>query len=87
MRLGSPIVEAAHDGEGARVRRPHAENGAGLAIVGDKMSSHLFVEAVVAAFVEKVEVLVGEKLRGGERGFRAHGVRQISLPEPAKGWP
>ena len=38
------------------------------------MRSHLFVEAVVAAFVEEVEVLVGEKLRGGE-GFRAHGVR------------
>src|SRR5580692_8093873 len=38
------------------------------------MGSHLFVHAVVAALVEEVEVLVGEKLRGSEGKVRAHGV-------------
>ena len=50
--------------------RPDAEYGAGLAIVRDKVGSHLFVEAVVAALVEEVEILVGEKLRANDWGSR-----------------
>ena len=47
----------------------------GFAVVRDEVGSHLVVKAVVAALVEEVEILVGEQLRGGERSFRAHGVR------------
>ena len=72
IRLGSPLIEAADDRDGACVGCPHAEDGAGLAIVGDEMGSHLFVHAVIAALVEEVEVLVGEKLRGGDGGLGTH---------------
>ena len=61
----------------ARIRRPHAEDGAGFAVVRDEMGSHLFVEAIVAALVEEVEILVGEKLGTGECQFRAHALSRM----------
>src|SRR5450631_2228250 len=82
--LGVPLVETANDGYGARIGGPYAEHRAGLAIVGEEVGSHLFVEAVVAAFVEEVEILVGKELEGGEGRFRAHGGgmwARLSLPE------
>ena len=72
MRLGIPTVETAHDRNRSGIRRPDAEDGAGFAIVRDEMGSHLFVQAIVAALVKKVEILVGEKLGTRECQFRAH---------------
>jgi len=77
MRFGIPSIEASDDREGARVGRPHAEDDAGLSVVGDEVGSHLVVEAVVTALVEEVEVLVGEELGSGGDGFRAHGVAEL----------
>ena len=78
MRLRIPSVEAADDRDRPRIRRPYAEDGAGLAVVRDEMGAHLFVDAVVAALVEEVEVLVGEELGRGEGGVRAH-ARQMRV--------
>ena len=64
MRLGIPAIKAAYDGNGTRVGRPHAEDGAGYAIVRDEMGSHLVVHAIVAALVEEVKILLGEELNG-----------------------
>ena len=72
MRSWIPAVEAAHDRDGPRIRCPHAEDGAGFAVVRDQVRSHLFVHAVVAAFVEEVEILIGEKLRAGDGWLGAH---------------
>ena len=47
----------------ACVGRPHAEDGAGLTVMSEEVRSHLFVEAIITAFVEEVEILVGQKLR------------------------
>ena len=44
------------------------------AIVRDEMRAHLVVNAVVAALVEEVEILVGEKLGSGGDWFRAHSI-------------
>ena|SRR5579871_2361381 len=74
MRFWIPAVEAADDGDGASVGGPYAENRAGLPVVRSEMGAHLVVNAVVAAFVEKEEVLVAEKLGGGS-GFGAHALR------------
>src|SRR5271165_469069 len=87
MRLGIPAVEAADHRHRSRIRRPHAEDGAGLALVRGEVRAHLVVNAVIAALVEEVEILVGEKLRGSEGGILAHkgatlGAR-LSVPESA----
>jgi hypothetical protein len=47
-----------------------------LLVVCEEVGAHLVVNPIVAALVEKVKVVVGEKLRGGESGFRAHGVAE-----------
>ena len=57
----------------------------GSPLMRDEVGSHLFVDAVVAALVEEVEVLVGEELGSGEGGVGGHeraelGAR-LSLPE------
>src|SRR5208337_3043222 len=77
MLLRIPSVEAAHDRHRSRIWRPHAEDRTRLAIVRDRMGSHLFVHAIVAALVEQVEVLVGKQLRAGESGFGAHALRNL----------
>ena len=40
----------------------------------DQVRSHLFMDAVVAAFVEEVEILVGQELRRFDRGDHGAGV-------------
>src|SRR6266581_6728646 len=72
VHFGIPAVEAADNRNRTSIRRPHAEDRAGVAIVGDKMGSHLFVEAVVTALVEEIEILVGEELSAGEGRLGAH---------------
>lgn len=77
MRLGIPAIEPADHGDRAGIWRPHAENGAGYAVVGNEMGSHLVVHAVVAALIEEIEVLVGEELHGvGDGGFEDVGHRR-----------
>ena len=58
-----PAIKATHNGYAARIGGPDAENGPGLAIAGREMRSHSVVDTVVAAFVEKVEVLISEDVR------------------------
>src|SRR5215469_7904608 len=72
VRFGIPAVEAADDGNRTRVGSPDAEDHACLAVGGVWMGAHLVVNAVVAALVKQVEILVGEKFRGESR-IRAHG--------------
>ena len=81
MRFGIPSVEATNDRNRTSIRRPHAKNRSGVAIVGDEMGSHLFVEAVVTALVEEIEILVGEELRAGEGRLGIHaGDRLFDAP-------
>src|ERR1700722_2453019 len=85
MRSRIPSVEAADHRQRPRIRRPYAEDRASYAIVRDEVRAHFFVNAIVAAFIEQVKVLVGEKPRGGEGQVRAHEWAEervcISLPE------
>ena len=62
--LRIPVIEAADDRNRARIRRPHAEDGAGFAVRVIEMGAHLVVHAIVAALVEEIEILVGEQLNG-----------------------
>src|SRR5215469_13099746 len=73
VSFGIPAVEAADDRNRTSVRSPDAEDHAGLAVGGVGMGAHLVVNAVVAALVKQVEILVGQKFRGGESRIRAHG--------------
>ena len=54
------------------------------------MRAHSVVNTVMAAFVEKIEVLIGENPRRGDTCFRAHGchrlVMRISLQKRTAGW-
>src|SRR5580692_11176092 len=76
MRFRVPSVESADHREGSSVGCPHAEDGPSLSIVGNKVRSHFFVKAVVAALVEEIEVLIGQELRGGDsRGTGVWGHR------------
>ena len=52
--------------------RPDAEYCASLAIMRDEVGSHLVVHAIVAALVEEVEILIGEKLRANAGGVGLH---------------
>jgi hypothetical protein len=89
VSLGIPFVEAADDRDRAGVGSPDAEDGSRLAVVFGEVGSHFVVDAVVAALVEEVEVLVGEEVGGGEGGVRAHGLggmwARLSLPEYGAG--
>jgi len=61
MRTVIPTVEAADDRYLARIGRPHAETRALLAAYRGKVRAHLFISAVVAALIEKIKVLLGQK--------------------------
>jgi hypothetical protein len=61
IRARTPRIEAADYRNQARVRRPHAEDCARFAVARNQMSAHGFVHAIVAALVEQVEILIGEK--------------------------
>ena len=77
VRFRVPAVEASDHRHRARVRRPYAENRARPAVMRGQVCAYFVVDAVVAAFVEQVEVVFGKKLRSSDSGFRAHGVRQL----------
>ena len=59
--LWIPAVEAADHRNLARIRRPDAEGCARFAALRGEVRSQLFVDAVVAAFVEEIEILIGEQ--------------------------
>src|SRR5579863_188521 len=86
MRTVIPPVEAANDRHFARIRRPHAEKCALRLANGCKVAAQLFVGAVIAALIEKIKILLGQKanLRARTRvqrwiGFR-HG-RGWTIPD------
>jgi len=56
-----PVVEVAHDGNLLGVGSPQGEMSSGDAPDTDKVSPHLFEEGKVAAFLEEIDVVVGEK--------------------------
>jgi hypothetical protein len=60
------MVEVADDRYLARIGRPDGEVGAGDAVLCHWMSAEFVVDALVVAFPEEVEVVVGKK--------RGHGV-------------
>src|SRR5437764_10626267 len=88
--LRIPAIKATHNRYAARIGGPDAEHRSGLAITGREMRSHSVVDAVVATFVEEIEVLVGANPRLGNTWFRAHGwhrlVMRISLQKRTPGW-
>ena len=63
QRMGTvvPSVEAANDCHLARVRSPNAETCALLAANRSEVGTQLFIGAVMAAFVEKVDVLLAQE--------------------------
>ena len=61
MRARIPTIEAAHHGNFARIRRPHAEASAGFPIYAVRVSSKLVVDTVVIAFIEKIDILIRQK--------------------------
>ena len=53
------------------------------------MSAHAIVQAVVAALVEQVQILLGQQVWTGDGSFRAHGIQvemRISLQKGTAGW-
>src|SRR5580658_663654 len=66
IRLGVPGIETANHRDRPRIRSPHAEDRARRPVVSVEMGTHLLLRAVVAAFVEQVEILLGQKLRAVE---------------------
>ena len=54
---GSPIIEIANEAYLLGRGRPDGEIRAGYAVDRHRMRAELFVEAVVAAFVEEVEIV------------------------------
>ena len=68
MSARIPAVKAANHRYLAGIRRPHAEDDAFLPVARNQMSAHGFVQAIVAALVEQVEVLVGEQRHAAWRG-------------------
>ena len=79
VRFRIPGIKAAHHRDRPRIRRPHAEHRPGLVLLRDQMRSHLVVQPVVAALVEKIEILVGKKLGRCDcgLGFGAHVRRKM----------
>lgn len=61
MRPMVPLVEAADYVYFAGIRCPEAEASASLAIDLQEMSSHFFVNAIVAALIEQITVVGGEQ--------------------------
>src|SRR5215468_6280614 len=61
MSLRVPLIERANDGNFACVRSPHTKTRSWAAPRIHHVSPEFFVHAVVAAFVEQVEVLLAEQ--------------------------
>ena len=70
MRLRVPAIEVADHGNRAGVRRPDAEVGARLAPDRGDVGAQLVVNPVVRAFVEEIEVLLGQQAGVAARGRR-----------------
>src|SRR5579872_938607 len=62
MRFGIPPVKIAHHRNRAGIGRPYAEDSAGLPLIAGQMRTDLVVNAVMAALIEEVEVVLGEQL-------------------------
>src|SRR5260370_29434290 len=75
--LRGPVVEAANDRDLMSIRRPDTKTSPGLAAAGDKVRAHLFVDTVIAALVEQVQVLIGKQERTNVN--RKCGVRHFCL--------
>jgi hypothetical protein len=63
---GVPAVEVADDGDGGGVGGPDGEVGAVAAVDGEEVGAELVVEIEVVAFLEEVDVGVGEEGRAVE---------------------
>src|SRR3990167_6842823 len=61
MALSIPAVEIADDGDLLSAGRPYGKIGPGRTCRGYEMSPQLFMELKVAALVEEVKILFGEK--------------------------
>src|SRR5438477_1125167 len=61
VHLGMPLVETTDDRNFACIRSPHAETGAGFFSRGKDVGAHLLVSPIIAAFVEEIQVLLGEQ--------------------------
>ena len=61
MTFSVPLIEAADHGNPIRVRRPDREISALLAADSHQIRTHFFVEPAVAAFVEKIKILVAQE--------------------------
>jgi len=79
--VGVPAIEIANDGDALGIGRPDGEPGAGTAVEGDEVGTHLLIEAVVAALVEKMEVHVGEEGGTFESQWR-HGGSLLIAEKP-----
>ena len=73
--LRGPFVEAANDRDLMSIRRPHTKTSAGLTAASDKVCAHLFVDTVIAALVEEVQVLIRKQERTSAN--RKWGVRHF----------
>src|SRR5579859_4107292 len=62
MCFGIPPVKIAHDRNRAGIGRPYAEDSAGLPLMAGQMRTDLVVDAVMAALIEEVQVVLGEQL-------------------------
>ena len=62
VSFGIPPIEVADNRDRARVRRPHAEDRASLVFVGREVSSYFVVDAIVAALIEEIEIVLGQKM-------------------------
>ena len=56
-----PLVEIAHDRDSRGRRRPHRKRHAGHAAERAHVRAELFVDAVLVALVEQVEILVAQR--------------------------
>ena len=86
MRTGIPSVEAADDTHRASIRSPHGEACTRLIAQSGKVRSELFIGAIVAAFIEQIEILFGKKTDVGTRtrsqGGLFHTIAPtVSVPE------
>src|ERR1700720_1320107 len=77
VRLRGPFVETANDRDLLSIRSPHPKTSAGLTATSDNVCAHLFVDTVIAALVEEVQVLIRQQERTSAN--RKWGVRHFCL--------
>src|SRR5579862_630442 len=86
IRLELPVIEVADDGHLAGIRSPHTENCPSFALARDEMRTHGLVKTIVAAFVEQVEILIGEQGSAirSEAGLVGHVELLVYRKSPAR---